>query len=214
MEKVFELYETANTQIVVKKSKFIGETFKVKNENEINDYIAMTKKKYYDARHHCFAYCLGTENEIRASDDGEPSGTAGRPILGVILGESMRNTLVIVTRYFGGTLLGTGGLTRAYKDAAKEAIKSSVKIEVRNGYKSQITLGYELTGKAENILKESGVVMLEPDYQEKATYNFIATDEEIKRLNALFGEISLGSLEINAGDLQVYGLLEGRVIWL
>lgn len=214
METIFELFETTSTQIVVKKSKFIGETFKVKNEDEVNDCIVTTKKKYYDARHHCFAYCLGTENEIRASDDGEPSGTAGRPILDVILGESMRNTLVIVTRYFGGTLLGTGGLTRAYKDAAKEAIKASKKIEVRTGYKASVTMGYELIGKAENILKENNIIVLDTDYQDKAIYSFLATKDEIEKLSALFNEISSGSLEINSGNKQVYGLSEGRVVWL
>ena len=110
-------------EIVEKKSRFIATVKPVDSEEEASAFIAEMKKKYWDARHNCSAFVIGEHNEIqRSSDDGEPAGTAGHPMLDVLLGEGIHNTAVVVTRYFGGTLLGTGGLIRAYTNAAKEAL--------------------------------------------------------------------------------------------
>ena len=106
-----------------KKSRFIAKVYKTDNESEAGSYIEEARKKYWDARHNCYAYVIGNNNEItRCSDDGEPSGTAGKPILEVITRMGVHNCLIIVTRYFGGTLLGTGGLVRAYTDASVSSI--------------------------------------------------------------------------------------------
>ena len=115
-EQYKEIYEGGSDEVVEKKSRFIATVFPVKTEEEAVAIIEETKKKYWDARHNCFAYVIGSKNELqRFSDDGEPSGTAGKPILDVLTGEGVHNALIIVTRYFGGTLLGTGGLVRAYQ---------------------------------------------------------------------------------------------------
>jgi uncharacterized YigZ family protein len=113
-----------------KRSKFLAFAYPVENEAEIKEKIAFLKKKYHDARHHCYAYILGAEKSIyRMNDDGEPSGTAGRPIHGQLLSKEVTNVLVVVVRYFGGVTLGTGGLRVAYKLAAKEVLENATIIE-------------------------------------------------------------------------------------
>ena len=115
VERCKILLKGGEGEIVEKKSRFIALTQPVKTEEEALAFIETVKKKYWDARHHCFAYCIGDQNQLqRCSDDGEPSQTAGRPMLEVILGVGVHNLCLVVTRYFGGTLLGTGGLFRAY----------------------------------------------------------------------------------------------------
>lgn len=114
-------------EIQEKKSKFIAHIYSCSTEEEALSYLENIRKQHYNATHNCFAYVIGENYEIeRCSDDGEPSGTAGRPMLDVLLGENLHNTIAIVTRYFGGTLLGTGGLVRAYAKATQEGIKNSI----------------------------------------------------------------------------------------
>ena len=125
------LLEGGEGEIVEKKSRFIATVRKVESESEAVAFIEEMKKKYWDARHNCSAFVIGRRAELtRCSDDGEPSGTAGRPMLEVLLGEGVRNVAVVVTRYFGGTLLGTGGLVRAYTQAVKEGL---VEIFINSG---------------------------------------------------------------------------------
>lgn len=124
------LYRGGEGEIVEKKSRFIATTRPVKSEEEAIAFIEEMKKKYWDARHNCSAYVIGERGQVqRCSDDGEPSQTAGRPMLDVLLGEEVRNICVVVTRYFGGTLLGTGGLVRAYSSAVQEGLKNSAVVE-------------------------------------------------------------------------------------
>ena len=117
------VYQGGEGEIVEKKSRFIATVIPAGSEEEVLAFIESVRKKYWDARHHCFAYVIGERNELqRCSDDGEPSGTAGKPMLEVLLGEEIHNVAVVVTRYFGGTLLGTGGLVRAYSAATKQGL--------------------------------------------------------------------------------------------
>ena len=126
LEEYRTVYEGGRGEIVEKKSRFIATVRPVKKEEEALAFIEEMRKKYWDATHNCFAYVIGERREImRCSDDGEPGGTAGKPMLDVLLGEKLYNTAVVVTRYFGGTLLGTGGLVRAYSKAAQEGISAS-----------------------------------------------------------------------------------------
>ena len=114
------VYEGGQGEIVEKKSRFIATVLPIETEEEALEFIAKMKKKYWDARHNCYAYVIGERQELqRCSDDGEPNGTAGRPMLDVLLHEDIHNTVVVVTRYFGGVLLGTGGLVRAYQKATE-----------------------------------------------------------------------------------------------
>ena len=133
-EQYQTVYEGGTGEIVEKKSRFIATVRPVETEEEALAFIEEMKKKYWDARHNCFAYVLGERQEImRCSDDGEPSGTAGRPMLEVLLAEEIRNVAVVVTRYFGGTLLGTGGLVRAYSQAVKAGLENCVTGVMRQG---------------------------------------------------------------------------------
>ena len=137
------VHKGGSAEIVEKKSRFIGEVFPVEHEEEAMQLLEQVKKKYWDARHHCWAYVIsGDRVQERLSDDGEPSGTAGKPILEVIRGQQVGNLLVVVTRYFGGTLLGTGGLVRAYTEAAKQALAESVIITRITGYRLKIETDY------------------------------------------------------------------------
>ena len=120
------VYEGGQGILTEKKSRFLADVRPVSSEEEALAFIEEMKKKYWDARHNCYAYTVGSNREYtRCSDDGEPSGTAGRPMLDVLLGEDLYNTAVVVTRYFGGVLLGTGGLVRAYSGAVQEGLRAS-----------------------------------------------------------------------------------------
>ena len=153
-------------EIIEKKSKFIANVASVETVEQATEFIDNIKKKYWDARHNCSAFVLGDHNEVtRCSDDGEPSGTAGRPMLEVLLGAEVHNTVVVVTRYFGGVLLGTGGLVRAYTKAAQVGLANS-KIATRV-YGSEVLLeaDYNNIGKIQYILGKYGIT----DYQSEFT---------------------------------------------
>lgn len=157
--------------IIEKKSKFIATVCKVETPEEADIYMAQLRKKYYDATHNCFAYQIGEKNEFqKSSDDGEPQGTAGKPILEVLKGEEIKNTLVCVTRYFGGTLLGTGGLVRAYGKAAKEGLLAAGIVEKRRVQLYHLQLPYTLVGKVQYLLGEKQYVIRESIYLEEVTF--------------------------------------------
>ena len=144
MKKILTIQENVTTQIIEKKSKFIAKLFYVENQDEIEKIIKENKKQYFDARHHCIAYRILKNDSIieKANDDGEPSGTAGAPMLKILQNNNLCNVLIIVIRYFGGTLLGTGGLVRAYSDSLKKAIEKSNKIEKYMGEQVEIKTNY------------------------------------------------------------------------
>lgn len=156
--------------VIEKKSKFIATVCEVKSQEEAEACLQQLRKKYYDARHNCFAYQIGEKNEIqRCSDDGEPQGTAGKPILEVLKGEDVRNTLICVTRYFGGTLLGTGGLVRAYGKAAKEGLLDAGIIEKRRIQLIDIQMAYTLVGKVQYLLGDKGYRIRDSLYTDVVT---------------------------------------------
>ena len=155
MDKYYIVSKGGEGEITEKKSRFIAHVLPVESEEEALLQIENIKKKYWDARHNCFAFIMGKNNEIqRFSDDGEPQGTAGKPILEVLMGENLRNTLIVVTRYFGGTLLGTGGLVRAYGLSSKEGLKNSVIKEVCPGVNFSVTTDYNSIGKIKYIMSQ------------------------------------------------------------
>lgn len=159
------VYKQGEGEIVEKKSRFIAHVYPVTEESQALEFIEMCKKQYWDARHNCYAYVIGKKQELqRFSDDGEPSGTAGKPILEVLLGEDLHNTLVIVTRYFGGTLLGTGGLVRAYSAATKAGLENSLITEKCLGKKILIKTDYTGLGKIQYILAEMDIPVLNTEY--------------------------------------------------
>ena len=158
MEQYKTVLEGGTGEIVEKKSRFIATVRPVKNEEEALAFLEEMRKKYWDARHNCSAFVIGEHNEIqRSSDDGEPAGTAGHPMLDVLLGEGIHNTAVVVTRYFGGTLLGTGGLVRAYSSAVKEGIAASKIGTMRYGVRLKICTDYNGIGRIQYILRQNGL---------------------------------------------------------
>ena len=133
--------ENVSAEIIVKKSKFIANIFQVNSKEEAEERIREISKKYYDAKHNCYAYVL--ENFEKCSDDGEPSKTAGSPILEIIKKNNLQNILIVVTRYFGGILLGTGGLVRSYQEASKKALEKAEIINKVKGIEYKIKIEYD-----------------------------------------------------------------------
>lgn len=144
MDEFNSIAEDSNAEIEEKKSKFIAHVFYVENVEEAEKNIREIKKKYFDARHNCYAYRVIEENGIREkqSDDGEPSGTAGAPMINILQKNNLLNVLVVVTRYFGGTLLGTGGLIRAYSEATLKSIENSGIIKMKKGCEMEVAISY------------------------------------------------------------------------
>lgn len=155
-------------EIVEKKSKFIAHLFPVESVEEAETIVKETKKKYYDARHNCMAYRILEENKIveKSSDDGEPSGTAGAPMLTILQKNNLANVLIVVTRYFGGILLGTGGLVRAYSDSLLKAIEESQKIIKCQGSEMQITLEYSELDRFQYYCKNHDILITKVEYSQ------------------------------------------------
>ena len=159
MEQYLTIRSRGSGEYEEKKSRFLGEAIPVSTEEDVRRELEQIRKRYYDAKHHCYAYVIGEKGEQKkASDDGEPSGTAGLPILKVI--GDMTNVLIVVTRYFGGTLLGTGGLVRSYTQAAKAAILDAGTVRMESGERLRITMEYSLYDRVIRIL---GQHELQPD---------------------------------------------------
>lgn len=171
-----------NDQIIIQKSRFIGYVRRVKTEEETQAFIQEIKKKHYDATHNCSAYIIGEHDEIqKANDDGEPSGTAGVPILEVLKKQGLKDTAVVVTRYFGGIKLGAGGLIRAYGSTTSQAIKTTgiVKRQLMKGF--SITVDYGLLGKLENVLRNSEHILETIHYLENVEFIvFVEDGQETK----------------------------------
>lgn len=176
--------ENASSQIVVKKSKFIADLLYVKTVEEAEEYISNIRKKYHDARHHCFAYSIMTKDGIinRASDDGEPSGTAGGPILNIINKNQLINVLVVVTRYFGGILLGTGGLVKAYSDSTLEAIEQAEFVIEQIGYELELEINYNDFEKFKFYCNKNNIKIVNSEYGEKIKCVVEVNEEEKKKM--------------------------------
>lgn len=191
MEKFKTILEKNTTaEIIEKKSRFIANLFYVETPQEAEDKIKQIKKKYYDAKHNCFAYITLNGNEIqkKCSDDGEPSGTAGAPILEILEKQSIYNVVVIVTRYFGGILLGTGGLVRAYSDSLKEAIKESTLVEQEPGYEAEIKLPYADFEKFKYYCNKNNINIINSEYSDFIICKIEVNDAEKNRLEIEFRE--------------------------
>lgn len=167
MEEYFVVETRGTDEIIEKKSRFIAHVIPVESEQQALDNIEIIKKKFWDARHNCFAFVIGKNNEIqRFSDDGEPQGTAGKPILEVLTSQNIHDTLIVVTRYFGGTLLGTGGLVRAYGLAAKKGLENALVKRVCPGIKLELISDYNSIGKIKYIMGQMGVMPEDEQYAE------------------------------------------------
>lgn len=165
-------------EISEKKSRFIATVMPVKTQEEVDEFLEGLRKKYWNASHNCYAYQMGENNEIqRFSDDGEPQGTAGKPILDVLKGEELRDTAIVVTRYFGGTLLGTGGLVRAYGRSAKEGVMAAGILECILMQRYLVTIPYTLVGKVQYLLNENGYMTEDTSYTDDVTIHVLVEED-------------------------------------
>lgn len=207
------VYSGGEAEIVEKKSRFIATVRPVSSEEEAVAFIAEMKKKYWDARHNCYAYSIGKNREFtRCSDDGEPSGTAGRPMLDVILGEDIYNVAVVVTRYFGGVLLGTGGLVRAYSKAVQEGLAGSLVIEKKKGISLKVTTDYTGIGKIQYIAGERQIPILDSEYTDKVVLKLLVPDAETEAVQKAITEGTNGRAGMEKKKELYFAKVNGEVL--
>jgi len=214
---MLEIYKTVleggTGEITEKKSRFIATVRPVKTEEEALAFLEEMKKKYWDARHNCFVYSVGLNREYtRCSDDGEPSGTAGRPMLDVILGEDIYNVAVVVTRYFGGVLLGTGGLVRAYSKAVQEGLAASRIIEKRRGIALKVTTDYTGIGKIQYIAGERNIPILNSEYTDKVVLELLIPSEYVDAVQKAVTEGTNGRARMEKDRELYFAVLDGEVM--
>lgn len=210
MRKTYRiLYQGGMGELIEKKSRFMASFKPVKSEEEAQAFIEEIRKKYWDANHHCYAWVLGGNGELkRCSDDGEPSQTAGKPMLDVLEGEEITNICVVVTRYFGGTLLGTGGLVRAYSGAVKEGLKSCVVLTLTPAKKLFIDTDYNGIGKIQYLLGQQNIVTLNSDYTDRVLLTVLVPDEEVLKIQDDITEVTGGKATLTLSDPVYFSLHE------
>ncbi|MCR5302148.1 MAG: YigZ family protein [Lachnospiraceae bacterium] len=205
------VYKGGIGEIEEKKSRFIATVRPVSSEEEAVSFIASVKKQYWDARHNCSAFVIGDSGQkTRCSDDGEPSGTAGRPMLDVLTNEHITNVCVVVTRYFGGTLLGTGGLVRAYSSAVKAALENCEIIRKVNGHSIKIECDYNDLGRIKSMLDRNGTRMKDVDYGSRVTAMIITEDADT--ITRDITDISSGRVQITDIKPIVFATVEGEIM--
>lgn len=190
------ILETKETEIVEKKSKFIANIAAVSSEEEAIDFIEKIKKKYYDASHNCYAYIIGTDgNKKKCSDDGEPQRSAGMPMMEVLENRGYFDVAAVVTRYFGGTLLGVGGLIRAYQGAVTEGLEASITGEIHEGLRVKYRFGYDFYGKIKYIAESENIVIEDTVFDETVTMSLIFEDNKSEILQKKLVEETNANIE-------------------
>jgi len=190
------ILEAKETEIVEKKSRFIANIAAVSSEEEAIEFIEKIKKKYYDARHNCYAYIIGDKGDKKkCSDDGEPQRSAGMPMMEVLENQGYFDIAAVVTRYFGGTLLGVGGLIRAYQGAVIEGLNASVSGEIHEGFRAKYRFGYDFYGKIKYIAESENIVIEDTLFDETVTISLIFNDSESERLQKKLVEETNANIE-------------------
>lgn len=191
------LLEAGSAEIIEKKSRFIASVSAVSTPEEAQTFIEQVKKKYWDAKHNCSAYVIGKDGQYtRCNDDGEPAQTAGLPMLEVLLHSEVRNIVVVVTRYFGGTLLGTGGLIRAYGQTVKKALENSVIGEEVEGFVLTIEADYSDVGKVQYLLAQKNITVLNSVYAQSVTFELQMRKEVLQAITDELVEATCGRIQI------------------
>lgn len=217
MGSIFQSYDLilapAEGYFESKKSRFLALVTPIATEAEAQELLAQRRKTYYDARHHCYAYVLGDRNQVvRFSDDGEPSGTGGAPIREALLASGLHNCLLVVTRYFGGTLLGAGPLARAYSSAAADALAKVERASLQEGRRWQLVLPYTDLARVDRILSESAIPVESEEYGTDVLRQIILTgDKEPAFLQAL-SDASSGRALVEPGEIIHFILQKGKAI--
>lgn len=205
-ESIRVVYEGGTGEVIEKKSKFIATVRPIDTEEEALEFIERLKKKYWDATHNCYAYVLGDQMEIqRFSDDGEPSGTAGKPMLEVLLGEEVHNAAVVVTRYFGGTLLGTGGLVRTYGRAVKAGLENSVILEKTYGVLMAVYTDYNGLGKIQYQMVQKGLDILNTEYTQEVVMRILIPKSRVEEVKKCITEVTGGRSRMEIEEELYFG---------
>ncbi len=192
-------------EVEEKRSRFIAVAVHCETEDEALDFIERTRKKHYDARHNCYAYIIGEKGELeRASDDGEPQKTAGQPILSVLRGAELKNVCCVVTRYFGGTLLGTGGLVRAYTDSARSAVENAEIVTYKPGRILTIKTDYTGMGKIQYLLAQEDLTPADIAYAENVMISVCVPEKLLEMIQNKITEATAAKASIEVGELMLY----------
>lgn len=201
------VYVGSTGEIEEKKSRFIATVREVKTKDEAEAFIQVCKKKYPDARHNCSAYILGEDGQIEhSSDDGEPAGTAGKPMLEVLRGEKLTFCAVVVTRYFGGILLGTGGLVRAYTQAVKAGLLASRLIEKRKGFQIAFHAEYTDVGKIQYFIRQNDYTLIDTVYEADVRFVVLVDAERFTEFESGLTEAFSGKIVVEEKQDILYGL--------
>lgn len=223
MSVSFRVEKSGSAEVVRKKSRFLSVLLSVSDEKEAFFEIEKIKKEHYNARHNCFAFIVGKDPFTeRFSDDGEPQGTAGKVILDVMKHNHLSNALIVVTRYFGGVLLGTGGLTEAYSSAAAEACKDAGLMRVLMGRQVDVSLDYTDYGKIEYLIRDNGIPVLSSDFAEDVKVSVMTMaerDEENQLMTAeafvnKVTELTNGRAKTEVSDPVEFGLQGDKAVLL
>ena len=206
MAEFITILKEETAEIVEKKSRFIANIFQAESIEEAEEKIKYIKKKYYDAKHNCIAYRVVENGQVaeKSSDDGEPSGTAGGPMLNILKKNNLCNVVVVVTRYFGGILLGTGGLVRAYSDATQKAIEKCIKVRKVKGFEIEVKLDYANLDIFKYYCKNSEINIIKTDYAD----NIILKIEMEKNRKDIF----LKDIETKTLNIKEYQVLQEKYI--
>lgn len=197
MKKFITIKENSYDEFVEKKSTFITHLVRVTSEEEAREFIQKMKKKHYDATHVCSCYVVGDNNEItRANDDGEPSGTAGAPMLDVLVKNEIKNVCATVIRYFGGTKLGTGGLVRAYGGGVINALKNATLVERKDTLEIRLELDYSLNGKIEYEIEKTNFIVNNLEYTDKIIYTIYVMEEDYDSFQSWIANLTNGQFKI------------------
>ena len=224
------ILEPTTAEIVEKKSRFIANIFYVKNVEEAEQKLSEVKKKYYDAKHNCFAYIIGLNGEqVKSSDDGEPQGTAGHPMLDILKGNEITNCLAVVTRYFGGTLLGTGGLVRAYSDSLKAAISLAKLSDIKEAYEVNFDVSYDDYGKVEKLIQNynnmssnseatgnraMSIYSLDKTFEDVVKLKYLVSTDTFESLKKEIINLTRGKVMLNNGNRLAYYTKANDIIYL
>lgn len=207
------IHKEGTDTYIISKSKFISNAIPINSEEEAIAYIEKMRSTFSDATHNVYAYVYGENNSVqRYSDDGEPSGTAGIPVLNVLKQEDLRNICLVVTRYFGGVKLGSGGLIRAYGKSAKLAIENALVVEKLPYTSVIVTTSYPLLGKIENSIQSSPYDIIDKEFTDIVKLTILSPDEELDNLHTFINNLTDGSADIEVHDTEMYSTIDKKII--
>lgn len=197
MDESLKIVKTGTSEVIIKKSRFLGTAVEVTSEEQAREVVAAIRKEHYSARHVCYAYSIGEKNPaLKFSDDGEPGGTAGKPILDVVQNSGITDILVVVVRYFGGVLLGTGGLVRAYSEAAAKAVEDADKKVICLSRIYDVTVDYADFDKVKYLIENEDGTDMEVSYTDKVVIRLTVPDRSAELLEKQISEKTAGRCEI------------------